>query len=97
MERVRLRKQRISLRFHLRPKKNIIFLFVHKANSKSVYTSDPSMKRWQCIINNDTLKSVVWSSMNETSIFMTLKTIHFQLWFLYKSGLLISPAGKYQN
>jgi len=47
------------------------------------------------MINNVTLKSVVWSSMNETLIFMALKTICFQLWFLFKSDSRISPAGKY--
>ena len=34
-------------------------------------------------IQNITLKSLVWSSMNQTSLFKMLKTHYFQLWFLY--------------
>ena len=50
-----------------------------------VISSDSLCSRsCQCQIHNGTLKSFVWSIMNEVLMFISLKTNYFLFWFLYK-------------
>ena len=48
------------------------------------------MRRWQCLIYNNTLKNFDWTSMYYKSMFWFLKTVYFDFWFLWKSDLRIS-------
>ena len=55
----------------------------------------PSMQRWQYLIHKGILKRVVLSSINFISMLIVLKTVYFQLGFLYKSDLRISTNWKH--
>ena len=39
------------------------------------------MQRWQHLTHNDTLKTLIWSSLNKISIFITFETDFFKLGF----------------
>ena len=60
----------------------------------SIISSDP-LQRWQWyLVHRNILKNFVWSSINEISLFKSLKADFFQLWFPCKSDFHISTAGK---
>ena len=50
----------------------------------------PLMKRWQCPINNGTLRSFSDQVLNRALHVSLFLTVHFDLWFLCKSDLRIS-------